>query len=379
MPGAQQMHEGTRQPSSRVPSLDGLRAVAILLVIAGHVTDRTIHTGGWRTGLLDRAAPLGVDLFFTISGFIITSLLLRERRQTGEIHLWRFYARRAVRLWPALWVLVLVTGLLGAIGVYTIRATDILGALLFINDYLVGPQHAMVLYHTWSLAIEEQFYLIWPAAMIMLSAARARKVMVAALLAAPFVRVASYFLIPAWRGPAAYQFHDRYDMLAAGCLLALCWDDPRLQGLLRRHRRPLLAACCLAILAMEAVTAHSRSAAFLLTAGYSIEAVALAGIVATSIAGVSSSTGRVLNCPVMVHVGLVSYSLYLWQQMFTVAAVGPFTTVPLGLLAAVCCAELSWHLVERPFEGLRARLHPGPTARHDGKPAAVTTKPATEV
>jgi len=371
------MTETKTTSAGRVPSLDGLRAVAIALVLIGHALVAHVPRTGWGIRMIENAGAVGVSLFFAISGFIITRLLTRERRQTGQIHLWRFYARRAIRLWPALWVLLLVTGLLGVAGVVSVHVKDIVAALFFVTDYVPGP-HAGILYHTWSLSIEEQFYLLWPVLLLGLSFHRARRFIAIAILAAPVVRVISYLIVPSW--PTEYQFHDRYDVLAAGCLLALCWNEAWLQNVLRRHYRALLIGAIAAVVGVEAVNAYLTSQGFILTIGYSIEAVAMAAIVGAAVtaAGPTAESGAgkaegsrigwALNARPVIHLGLISYSLYLWQQMFVLLPFGVFRFLPLGLLAALCAAELSWRLVERPFVGLRARLHPAPppaTARPD--------------
>lgn len=216
------------------------------------------------------------------------------------------------------------------------------------------------------LSIEEQFYLLWPALLLALSVRRARRFLAAAIVAAPFVRVASYLIVPSW--PTEYQFHDRYDVLAAGCLLALCWDEPWLRERLQRHYRTLLVGGVLAVLGVETVNAYLTSQGFILTIGYSIEAVAMAAIVGAAVAAAGSRVGRALNARLVVHLGVVSYGLYLWQQMFVLLPFGVFRIVPLGLLAALVAAEMSWRLVERPFMGLRARLHPA-------APPAATARP----
>jgi peptidoglycan/LPS O-acetylase OafA/YrhL len=341
--------------------------VAIVLVLVGHALLAHVARRGWGIRLVENAGAVGVSLFFAISGFIITRLLTRERRQTGRIHLWRFYARRALRLWPPLWVLVLVTGLLGLAGVLSVHIKDIAGALFFVTDYLPGP-HASVLYHTWSLSIEEQFYLVWPALLFVLSVRGARRFIVLAILAAPLVRVASYLIVPSW--PTEYQFHDRYDVLAAGCLLALCWDAPWLQSRLRRHNRKLLIGAVAAVVAVEAVNAYLTSQGFILILGYSVEAIAMATIVGAAVVAAQSRVGRALNARAVVHLGVISYSLYLWQQMFVLDPFGVFRIVPLGVLAALAAAELSWRLVERPFFGVRARLHPPPRSSATAPPDA---------
>ncbi len=343
--------------------MDGLRALAVLLVLFGHVSIRNrLGPGGTVSDLMAETGLLGVSLFFVISGFIITRLLIREIEQTGRIYLVRFYARRIVRLWPALWVMVMVTVLLTAVGALQAHVKDVAAALLFVTDYTPGP-NSEALFHTWSLGVEEQFYLIWPPVLLALGLMRGRRVVAGAILAAPIIRVACYFLIPAWRDHSFWQFHNRYDLPAVGCLLALCWDDERLQRLVRVWAYPLVAGGVAALAATEVVAADLTTDGFQLLVGYTVQAAALAAIIAGGIAAADRGLGRFLNSRLLVHIGLTSYSLYLWQQMFLVTPFGPFTFVPLAVLATFLCAELSWRLLERPFESVRRRLHPDGAAR----------------
>jgi peptidoglycan/LPS O-acetylase OafA/YrhL len=348
--------------ASRLPSLDGLRAVAVLIVVVGHYLVRHDHSTGFVNRLLTSGAALGVGLFFAISGFLITRLLLLERREVGRIHLWRFYARRALRLWPPLWVFVGVTAVLSLAGLANITLGDVLGALLFTTDYTgnSAAAHGQVLFHTWSLAVEEQFYLLWPAILIVVGATSSRKLLVVAVAGAPLVRVGCYVLIPAWRDAVDFQFHTRFDVLAAGCLLAAYWESPRLQDGLRRYRGRLTTACIVGIGLVEIVNASTTSRAFMLVAGYSIESLAFAGLVGLALTSERTAGGRLLNSRGLVQIGLMSYSLYLWQQLFVHDPFGIFKIGLVGVLAAFACAQLSWRLLERPLLPLRRRLHPRP-------------------
>ncbi len=140
--------------SGRVPCLDGLRAVSILLVILSHVVENGFN-GAWSLG------PVGVTSFFVISGFLITLLLLRERRKTGNISIPGFYQRRALRILPAYAALMGGIFILQVTGWYTIPGSSWIRALTYTSCFSLLSM-ATVLAHTWSLSVEEHFYLLWP-------------------------------------------------------------------------------------------------------------------------------------------------------------------------------------------------------------------------
>jgi peptidoglycan/LPS O-acetylase OafA/YrhL len=343
--------------AGRIASLDGLRAIAVTAVIIAHVLSNHVYLGNWEFQFSEGLGFLGVDLFFVISGFIITLLLLREKERLGQIYLPRFYARRALRLWPPLWVFMAVVVLLGGEKDVAIHLKGVISPLLFMSDYVID-HHSVVTTHTWSLSVEEQFYLLWPIFVVRLSKGGLRRILVAAIIAAPLVRIASYILIPEWRTAAFFQFHDRYDMLAAGCLLALCKDDIRAQRLFRCQPAVLACVCGLSALSVNAVDAGLPSRTFLFTVGYGIQAITLAILVGVCVSDPPVRLGRFLNSRSMIHIGTISYALYLWQQLFIVTPFPPFRFIPLGILGAVVCAEVSWRVIEKPMQKWRAALHP---------------------
>ncbi len=148
-------------PAQRIPSLDGLRALSIFLVLALHSLQRldlTHHVPWFWLGIFNGAT--GVFIFFVISGYLITSLLLREHEKTGSISLRGFYFRRAMRILPPLYLYVGFLLLLGWAGRLAIYKLDIISSLFFFHDYALSRM--WTLEHFWTLSIEEQFYLIWP-------------------------------------------------------------------------------------------------------------------------------------------------------------------------------------------------------------------------
>lgn len=354
------------------PDLEGLRGIAILLVVLCHV-----RVPGAEAGFV------GVDVFFVLSGFLITGLLVEDGERTGRIRLGAFYARRVRRILPAA-IVVLASTLLAAQLVLSPLdlprvAQDGLAASLSLanvrfavdaTDYF-APIDASPLLHYWSLAVEEQFYLLWP--VLLLLAARLGRPRVAMIVLATVILVGSFLLCLAMTtasGPwAYYSLPTRAWELAAGGLLALTapWY--------RWVRGPVAAAVgwlglgllAVGLGAIHATTDYPGLAALLPTLG------AVAIIASGSAAGSPGSI--VLARAPLRWLGRISYSLYLWHWPILVlgpvalglantedAAVGGDLPVRLGLvMLAVVLAAVTWRFVEEPFR--RARLSPRGSAR----------------
>jgi peptidoglycan/LPS O-acetylase OafA/YrhL len=311
------------------PALDGIRGIAIAAVVLVHAFNRP---GG---------GILGVDLFFVLSGFLITTLLLEERDASGTVSIARFYARRAFRLVPALAALlvvyVIVTGNVGEAALGGLYVSNVVKAWgLATIPFAIA--------HLWSLAAEEQFYLVWPA--LLLVVARGRRPLalgvvlgLLALSALDQGMLAGHATTDRiWFGP-----DTRADGILVGCLCAL------LPARIRHLPRPIVLAGAL-------VTA------FLLAFGGASTVVVIpifavaGGVVVLEAARTGSTLERLLRIQPLAYLGRISYSLYLWHvpALIAVGAVtanGAPTTVARGLLgvavavAAACC---SYYLVERP-------------------------------
>src|SRR5437763_9987680 len=161
--------------SNRLPSLDGLRALAALMVVVGHA-GKVLQVGRhlpFGSGVVDAWGPVGVTAFFVLSGFLITRLLVQERHHTGTVRLRQFYLRRAFRILPAYWVYVAAIAILARMHLALAPPSGFARSLSFTTDYL-NP-HSWVLNHSWSLSVEEQFYLLWPVLLVLAGGARARR------------------------------------------------------------------------------------------------------------------------------------------------------------------------------------------------------------
>ena len=313
----------------RIPSLDGLRAISVVFVMLSHMS-----RSGHAPRFFYYFAALGVNIFFAISGYLITSILLRERERTSSINLREFYIRRAYRIFPAAFVFMAIAALVFR---SQFRWYDLAVAALYVANYDLG--RPWVFGHLWSLSIEEQFYLLWPT--VLRRFYRHRVAIVAGvMLFAPIWNAVVTHLKVAW---GAWAFPAVADHLAIGCLLAL------LAHRLPRIRPPWALAMTLAVIGIQVFPTQSAGQTLLML--FVLRPIYCCAIAAV-ILHVVQSPYRWLNWSPIVWLGQISYSLYLWQEPFCADR-----TLRSGYfaLAAVACACGSYYLVERPMLRLRER------------------------
>jgi peptidoglycan/LPS O-acetylase OafA/YrhL len=348
---------GDGRSKARLPSLDGLRAISALMVVLGHA-GKLIKVGRhmpFGAGIIDVWGPVGVTVFFVISGFLITRLLLDERRQTGTIGLGAFYFRRTFRILPAYWTYLAVVALLASCGIAVADAGGFARALSFTTDYLNPSSWA--LNHSWSLSVEEQFYLLWPLALLVVGALRARRTALFLVVAAPVARALTYFCAPQLRPAITAMLHLRVDALMIGCWAALELESGRSARVLDFLSRPATALCS-AVYCVLAAAAVRHVPVAQVAVGYSAEAFGALAVLLWAIRHPASKAGRFLNWTPLAHLGVISYSLYLWQQLWlSHETATPLWQVPLLLAGAVLCAEASYRFIEAPMLQLRSKLN----------------------
>ena len=351
----------------RVASLDGLRGVAVLAVCAFH-----FGVPGTAGGFL------GVDVFYVLSGFLITGLLVREFEGTGTVRLGRFWARRARRLLPALLlVLVAVTLFVRYValpGTYPGFRGDALAALLYVSnwhqiatatDYFVATGPVSPLTHTWSLAIEEQFYLVWPVVVLaVLRLVRPFRRAVGGLLVLAVVgAVASqgWMLrgsLVGWSTTRLYFGTDTHALsVLVGASLALApvavpgWTAWCSRS--ARSARGAVGPAALAAIAVAVAVVDGTSTA-LFRGGFLVVAVLAAVVLASLVAHPGSRLDRALTVRPLAWLGLVSYGVYPWHLPVRVALtparvhVAGVALVAVDLAVSVGLAALSYYAVERP-------------------------------
>jgi peptidoglycan/LPS O-acetylase OafA/YrhL len=337
-----------------IPSLDGLRAVSVGMVIAAHLSEVVAQKIPFISLWLYAAwGSLGVQTFFVISGFLITLILLKELNATGTISLGRFYFRRALRIFPAFYVYLAAGFALTLAGVFAGELKAFLIAGTYTTNYL--GLNSPLLEHTWSLSLEEQFYLLWPAALLLLGTRKGIKLATWLILLSPLSRLVTYYLAPHHRALVGAMLHSGLDSIMFGCLLALLWHNPRFNEFVQPLIRGRVAALSgLFVFVLSPILqAHFRGS-YTLVIGLTLNAICMSQILLYVVRVPDSALGWVLNTRVLRHLGVISYSLYLWQEMFAGANTVRF--FPWSLPAILACAELSYWLVERPALRLRERL-----------------------
>ena len=331
------------------PEIDGLRALAVLPVVLFH-TGFTRVSGGF----------VGVDVFFVISGYLITRIIHRELRD-GSFSILHFYERRARRIVPALTVVMvaatLVAGLLMSPSQFVDYAKGLAATVLFASNFWFRSQiggyfgiqvETQPLLHTWSLAVEEQFYIVFPLLlMVAVRFARQRTWMVIAALALASFAL-SEWQVHADRESAFYYPLPRAWELGLGALLAL----DVLPSLRSRIWREMLGWTAAALIIVPMLT-YTRSVSF---PGLAALPPCLGAAIILYLGTGENSVSRILSWRPIVFLGLISYSLYLWHWPIIVLLKGIYSTASLPLVVrvlvvavAIVLATLSWRFVERPF------------------------------
>lgn len=342
--------------SSRIPSLDGLRAISIALVVVGH-TFNGIYPGrlprlSEPLRLVFGNAALGVSVFFVISGFLITRLLLNEQRRTGTVGLRAFYLRRFWRLFPAAYTYIAFVGACGAVGLLTVTRHDMVAAFGYLWDYLPGTSWALT--HLWSLSLEEQFYLLWPGALLLLGP-RSTRLAVALVVLAPLARVATALATPGVQIDTL--LHTRMDILMFGCLAALLFDHPAVLAL-RQRWTARVAPFALAFLAATPFLTIRFGGVYLYVVGHTLEGISITLLLLWAVDHPSTFVGRILNSRPLAAIGVASYSIYLWQTFFLDSMSPLRLSIPAKLACIAVAASASYFCIERPFLRWRDRRVP---------------------
>jgi peptidoglycan/LPS O-acetylase OafA/YrhL len=341
---------GVPTPLHYVPALDGVRALAVLAVFALHANTRV--RGGW----------IGVDIFFVLSGFLITALLLDEHTTTGRISLGAFYARRANRLLPALIAALAATGVIYAMrpgldqgvgfGWSALAAMFYCANLVFVDLGILG--------HTWSLSLEEQFYAIWPLALFIGLRRKwpTRRLVGVALVGATAMAVVRALLWFESRDASGLNW--RADGLLLGCALALLWRTELGRSSLERLVLPVVlplgASAFLCVYAV--IDAPEKNIGFY--GGLVVANLAAGTVILHAVADARTVLTRFLALRPLVWLGRRSYGFYLFHPL-VFAALGTmglsfWPLIAARLVASAAVAGLSYRFVESYF--LRRKPYP---------------------
>jgi peptidoglycan/LPS O-acetylase OafA/YrhL len=354
--------------SEVIPSLDGIRAVSVLIVVVGHSGLQALVPGG-----------LGVTIFFFLSGYLISTLLLTEHERTGGINIANFYARRVFRLMPPLMLSLVVaygltySGLLpGGITVKGLAAQLLYFANyygLFFDPGNTIPDGTGIL---WSLAVEEHFYIFYPLLMSLLLGGALRPRTIGALLGIVCIADLAWRIhlvhAPGFFSDRTYYASDtRIDSIAYGCILALVSNpvrQPRQPGAMSPAQWTMLAAAAGALL----FTLLYRDPTFRETARYSVQGLALMPLFYFAIRFADNRLFRYLNTSWTMTLGTYSYTIYLIhyviiqtiEKNFPAIAAKPYILFPTALLISTAYAAAVARFIEPYFKKLRRRFGPEP-------------------
>jgi peptidoglycan/LPS O-acetylase OafA/YrhL len=348
---------------ARMPSVDGWRALSIALVLGAHSLStpgfpgRNLFFGSFPI-LFD--GNLGVRFFFVISGFLITYLLIQEYDRNGSVSLRKFYLRRALRILPVYLAFLIVVAVLQ---VFTKLHQDFItwvGDLTFTANLL---PRGIISNHLWSLSVEEQFYLLWPVTFIWLTK---RKQYIAWALTMPvivaiFCHIVVFTKNVPWLVHPLFDFYSsfiNFDSLAVGCMaaFALAKHRDRIMDLLSGHRQLIAATLGLYLILLPTLDLAVLRPVWAIF-GNLFQAAGFAVLLVTSV--LNPRICKPLNWPVIVRLGVVSYSIYIWQEIF---CAGPETygirafwwmSFPGWLIPVFIVGFVSYYGFERPLLGLR--------------------------
>lgn len=349
----------------RIPALDGLRGLAVLLVMAFHAHIPGLAGGG-----------VGVDVFFVLSGFLITALLIQEFDSTGSVRMSAFYARRFLRLGPALLALLIVFCVFSVLAFTGEEARSNLAGAAIAGIYMTNWARAFqwhapqLLGHTWSLAIEEQFYLLWPVVLVVaLRVFRNRRSVMG--LAAGLA-----LLSCAWRlwlvthgaeSPRTFNGLDtRADGLMVGCCLGIAFASGFVEGTMRQRvsaATKFLTPC--ALVGLGLLAALSRwDARWMHLGGFTVGALCAGWIITHLLVSRDTVLHVFLSNRALMWVGSVSYGLYLWHYAVfrTMSRFGAsnLTVLLAGSALTLAITAASYYLLEKPLLALRRRIDNAP-------------------
>jgi peptidoglycan/LPS O-acetylase OafA/YrhL len=360
------------------PSLNGLRAISILFVIINHLSYQFHIFKGFEGNLILKPiidlvsdGQFGVNVFFVISGFLITSLLIEEEKKHGKISWKKFYIRRTLRIFPAYYFLLLVYFVLQMAGLLHISNSSWLTSVTYTKDFT--RESDWVTFHAWSLSVEEQFYLLWPIAYSFGNGVR-KKAAIFLVLAVPLIRLYTHFHPVSWIGD--FSIFVRIDAIATGCLIAL-YKDAILKVLTPHFRKAFFISIIGIFLVSQLVWIGQQlnlHLAFIIVPfglTYGTFANLFIGVILLySVFGPQRVWFKLLNSKVLSYIGMLSYSIYLWQQLFIGGLAYWPMQFPQNIFFVFGMALFSYYVIEKPFLKLKDRLQK--SGKQEPQPVLVT-------
>lgn len=347
--------------AEKIPTLDGIRALSVVLVVASHAGFGGVVPGGF-----------GVTVFFFLSGFLITGLLRREFEQTSRINVIFFFIRRFIRLMPAFFISITTAYLLVFFGVIDGSAT----AVGFAAQVFYFANYFTIFYQTdlfipagtgvyWSLAVEEHFYFVYPLlfSSLIVKKEESKKLLlflILVVLLLPIWRYYLYVIEARESSRVLYATDTRIDSIAFGCILALLKNPMRNIGERKFSFKGYLLACSALLILLGSFLV--RDEVFRMTLRYTVQGAALCPLFYYGVAFYNSPVFSVLNYRPLMKIGGYSYSIYLFHDIVIAAIEKNFQSFatshfffPVVLISSIFLAALVYHFVEKPIKFYRAK------------------------
>lgn len=361
----------------RIKAIDGLRGISIILVVLDHA-GKTLPLGeysGWLWPFrLIAQGDLGVEIFFILSGFLITSILKNEYEEYGHINKVDFYKRRVLRIFPAFYCYMFVLCTLTMLCYLHIYPTQFLFAGLHIWNYSHFAHlkncsdGSWYLGHFWTMSLEEQFYWIGPAFILFLLQSRNLFILKFLIVLVPALRIISYFLMPESRGQLTMMFHTGFDSILIGSYFALDRKNIEIRLIKFLNNQFWLIGFLLFFFLFRPLIFNSFHGYWSCTYGRTIEGFMIGILLIYALQNNSGWFNNILNHSVVIYIGKISFSLYLWQQLFLPPGTLKLLPLdfPLNIFAAFLLANLSYYMIEKPFLKIKDKkftptIKPSPT------------------
>lgn len=347
-----------------IPSLNGLRALSIFFVLYSHVLLKNFHYKE------NPGGQIGVNIFFVISGYLITLLLLKEENSNGEISLKGFYIRRTIRIFPIYYCLLLVYFILSQAGILHFTNNSWLTSLTYTKYFPIEGGSEWASGHLWSLSVEEHFYLLWP---LVFKYFKKYRVMfaIAVIAIVPFIRMGGEF--------SSMHMFVRGDALMWGCLFAIY--NEKIVGYITNSKAiyklvPFgFLLFCLVFKRATTLLGYSEIEPFVKAffgSFGSVTNISIGMIILISIYSKDTVWFKFLNLAPLNFIGKLSYSIYLWQQLFFSPDMGKLSAFPYNLVYIFITALVSYYAIEQPFLKLKSRF----AKKEKAEPLSVELRPA---
>lgn len=345
------------------PSLNGWRAIAITLVVLGHAKATTTNNSAYhnfaQTFIYEN---LGVRIFFVLSGFLITSLLIKEYIKTNSINVRKFFLKRILRIFPVLYIYLLCILIVNTVLKIDLNLDNFLGPVLYINNFNFF-QGTWLTGHTWSLAVEEQYYFIWPL-LFSKFLKNTWSFCIIMLLFLPILKIFWYYN-PELKNLTLEPFLANADAIFMGSFFSIL----SFKGFFTRKQRLWNNSVLfiISIIIIEIIYFFSSLGLYgpiLLPFGNFINNILIIYMIMNTLINTTSFIYKFLNLKYIVHIGVISYSLYMWQQLFIVPTdlyngkLSSFLIFPFNIVLALCAGQISYQVIEKFFQKIKEKFVP---------------------